>query len=249
MFLKLIKSLLFFVFAGVLFLNIQKTFAFESRDVVDARINSYCTERLGINRADYSYTGTHPEFFTGTFTEMQNRYHQDINQLFNDSIQKIVKYLEQDQTLQQTCSNTLLSRKIQSAFSSYEISQKALCRFAVYQMALKDKKQQVNANLNDPDLQEILLEKTGKPETSLQVETFQAVALYQEKLDQELLTSKGALQSAIKAYDEMLLMYPLHIRLRCIISDLLDYRAQLSKLVDVFFCMDRYINASSDKVN
>lgn len=230
------------------FLFVGKVLASESDSDIEARITEYC-ESYNINRKDYSYSGVEFALAQDTFDTIKTEYHNDINKLFTDSIQKMRQTIEDNPSLTQKCTSKNVTKKIKDAFSTYEISQKGICRFAFYTLSIKQKDKEISNNLNGSEFKQILQDYTGKVESSLISDVYQALALYQEDLEKEQHLARIAFERSLKAYDEMIVMYPLHIRLRCIISDLIIYREKLGKLVNVFFCMERYIGAASDKVD
>lgn len=208
-------------------------------------IEEYCEKQLGADWRSFKYNPEKSDYKEKTFSEIRNKYHEDINKLFDDSTQKMIDAVEGENDLAQICTETSITKKVKKAVSTYEISQMAFCRYARYKHILDAKSGDiVNQNINDPDIQALL----KNPDDNLQTDYFEALQLYQDEMATELDIAKISLENALAVYDEMMLMYPLHMRFRCIISDLLKFREHLAKLINIFFCLDRYINASSDKV-
>lgn len=244
---SLFFNLCLFFFCSIYFIQITKAET-ESAQASENRINQYCEDRLKINRTNLEYTGNE-DFQKTTFQDLKEKYHQDMNKLFGDPTVKMIENVEKTQSLEQKCSNKSITKQIQKGVSTYELSQKALCRYALYSYALNQKQKQINQNIQTPELQEIIQDISGTENSNLQTNTFQALSIYRNNLETELEISKIAFQNALAAYDEMIVMYPLHIRLKCIISDLSNFRTEFGSLVKVFYCLERFINAASDKLN
>jgi len=212
----------------------------------ESNITDYCEKQLGTNWNDLNYTPSVEEYKNQTYSKIKEKYHNEINQLFNQAIQKMLNEAKGENYLGQTCTDKKISQKIENVINTYEISQKSLCRYVRYQAILKAKMNYITTeNLNDSDLR-ALMDNNG---SNLQSDIYNALNLLEDEIENELHIARISLNKTLEAYDKMLILYPLHLRLRCIISDLLTFRKHLAKLVNIFFCLDRYINASSDKLD
>lgn len=215
---------------------------------IETRINNYCENNLKINRTNFEYSGNQ-DFTKFSYQKIKTDYHEDINKLFANSIKQMLNMVENNQSLEQKCTNQSIAKKIQKGVTTYEIAQKALCRHALYKHSLNQKRNEVNNNIQSKDLQDVVKEISGEEQSKLQTQTYQALGIFQERIEIELEISQIALENTLAAYDEMLIMYPLHIRLTCIISDLKKFRDELADLVNIFYCLERFVNAASDRVN
>lgn len=213
-------------------------------DDVETKIADYCQTQLGARWKTLEYTPTEEEY-KKSFAKIKEIYHKDINQLFASSIQKMLAVVDGEKDLKQICTESKITKKIATNVTTYEISQKTLCRLARYQAVLRAHQNYiVTQDLKNADI----FDRVDQT-TNLQTDLLEGLQLFTEEVETELEIAKNSLEKTLAAYDEMLILYPLHLRLRCITSDLLLFRAQLSKLVNVFFCLDRYIDAASDKLN
>ena len=209
----------------------------ESEEVIETRIEEYCSKTLGIDRETFEYDQKR-DFSSMSYQDIKSEYHEDINKLFAEQISKMIKEVSDDYKLDKMCSDKLAAKRVNEIATTYELSQKGLCRFAVYQFALSQKID------SDQIPEEVMSQKI-----SSLFDTYTAIEDFQNELIKELSFSKDVLQQTLDAYDAMVALYPLHVRLQCIISDLNTFREKLSKLTEVFFYMERYINAASDQVN
>ena len=208
-------------------------------------IATYCEKELGTSWANFDYEPSESDFVGIKYSELKDEYHQDINELFANSIQKMLDVVGAETSLDQVCTDKSITKKISNSVTTYELSQKAVCRYARYKTILNAKINYIlTQNINDPDIQGLL-----KDNSNLQFTTLQALQLFQDQVENELHIAKISIDKTLAAYDEMIIMYPLHLRFRCIIADLLTMRTHLAKLVNIFFCLERYINASSDKLD
>lgn len=228
----------------MLFVLLNSVNLTKAEDDVETKIADYCQSQLGAKWKTLESTSTEEEY-KQSFAKIKETYHKDINQLFASSIQKMLAVVDGEKDLKQVCTESKITKKIATSVTTYEISQKALCRFSHYQTVLRAHQNYiVTQDLKNADILDRVDQKTN-----LQADLYEGLQLFTEEVETELEIAKTSLEKTLAAYDEMLILYPLHLRLRCIASDLLLFRAQLSKLVNVFFCLDRYIDAASDKLN
>ncbi len=212
----------------------------------NAEVEKYCTRQLGTSWRSFEYEPRAIEYENKRYSQLNEEYHQDINDLFADSIQKILRAVESETSLNQVCTDRLITKKVRETITTHEISQKAICRYARYKKTLNAKLNYIaTQDINDPDVKELIQDS----ESNLQLNTFQALQLFREQIETEIKIARVSIDKTLAAYDEMMIMYPLHLRFRCIISDLLTLRTHIAKLVNIFFCLDRYINAASDKLD
>lgn len=210
----------------------------------EEEIAQYCETQLGTGWKTFTYTPPESEY-TQTYAKIKATYHKDVNRLFADSIQKMLAVIEGEKSFSQICTANSISKKVATVITTYEISQKALCRYARYQAVLKARINYIlSEDLQNADIQSLI---SGDP--NLQTNLYKGLQLFQEQVDAELEIAKISLDKTLAVYDEMLIAYPLHLRFRCIISDLLEFRKQLGKLVNLFFCLDRYIDGASEKMD
>ena len=229
---------------GLVFCAVFNSIGFISADNTD--IAKYCEKELGPSWSNFDYNPDENEYKNKKYSELNDEYHQDINDLFAESIQKMLDVIETETSLDQICTDKLITKKVRQAITTYEISQKALCRYARYKGILNAKLNYIaTQDINNPDVRAFL----DDTDHNLQFDTFQALQLFREQVETELDIARVSIDKTLAIYDEMIIMYPLHLRFRCIISDLLIFRNHLAKLVNIFFCLERYINAGSDKLD
>lgn len=211
------KKLIFFFFIGLylsFFLSIS-VFAESSEEQSKDFTPFFCeiinedNEFLESIENDISSGKT----FIESFTSVKEEYHKQVNDEFNEHIEKLSQdYYKNDGVYQKEC----VLWGDETSTNTLRISQSMIQRFEKYECAL-------NEYIKNPPL-------NGDEITQLQaVQTLNYIVY---RLETELSKSYTALELTIQMYSEMRLWYPVHRDLLCLIDQLEDYRDSLREFVD-----------------
>ncbi|MDA1060221.1 MAG: hypothetical protein O3B47_00310 [bacterium] len=179
-----------------------------------------------------------------------DKYHQTMNDTFNDYLSKLNKYLEDADFYKKHKANlyppanidfdkddlaTILQKCGKENVSTYCVSMKGLDIYTQYIDVLKDMKSSLAViDFSKFDASYLIARTTGK----------------NEEIAMEIKKSKQTLEGAVGLYNEYRLAYPLHKKYEEIKKELIKYKKKLRDIrLEAMWLPAKFIDSTSDQCN
>lgn len=182
-----------------------------------------------------------------SLNDIRLKYHKDMNKLFNESTKILIEKLKTEAAISIESLEAVLEipEKDEDCFkedkknvSTYCVAVRATKLFMQYQEALNNRRQE----LFDKAPEDVEAELAKKTQAGIVTE----ITLRSKIIDDELTTAKKALDTTLKAYNELRLAYPLHIEYQLLIPKLQKFRDALKVIRDkVETFPSKFVDAAS----